>query len=69
MPEPELESLVQTCRSYVDTQHRLLDHAVALQCMPPAMVIAMDAALEQLETATAQVRGPHPPPLWWEAGE
>ena len=69
MPEPELESLLQTCRSYLATQHRLLDHAVALRCMPPAMAIAMDAALEQLEAAASQICGPSPRPLWWEPGD
>jgi hypothetical protein len=69
MADADLDVFLRTCRSYLDTQHRLLDHAVALDCMPPALVIAMDAALEQLETATSQVCGPEPPPVWWEPGE
>ncbi len=69
MAEAELDVFLRTCRSYLETQHRLLDQAVALHCIPPALVIAMDAALEQLETAASQVCGPPPARLWWEPGE
>ncbi len=69
MADPDVDILLETCNSYLDTQHRLLAQAVALQRVPSALVIAMDAALDQLEAAVLAVPRARRPPQWPEPGE
>ena len=69
MAETDLDELLDTCCSYVDLQRRLLEQAAVARSVSPAVVIAMDAALEQLETAVLNVCNPDRLHLWWDPGE
>ncbi|MEV4641722.1 hypothetical protein AB0J80_30700 [Actinoplanes sp. NPDC049548] len=51
MPEAALEDLMESCRDYVVRQALLLQRAEAAG-LPPALLCAMEAALEQLTAAT-----------------
>jgi precorrin-6B methylase 2 len=66
---PDLDDLLDTCCVYVDLQRRLIAQAVTTHTAAPAVVIAMHAALEQLETAVVNICHPERLHLWLDPGE
>lgn len=69
MAERELNDLLDTCCTYVDLQRHLLVRAIEAHSLAPPVVIAMHAALEQLETAVVHVGRPHRMELGRDPGE
>ena len=66
MVEPIPDDLLDTCSSYLDLQRCLLNTAAANGCPSPATLVAMDAALDQLETAVHRAKNPASSASWWE---